>query len=278
MKIATLRIDGSTVAARRDADQFTLIDAFADAGALLTHPEWRQIAENSSGRTIPADVADFAPVIPRPGKIVCVGLNYRSHILEMGRELPDYPTLFSKFPETLVGAYDDIELPDEDASVDWEAELGVVIGKGGRRITEEQAAEHIAGFTVCSDISMRTWQFRTGEWLQGKNWEKSTPLGPELTTRDEWSPGPMIRTLVDGEVVQEASTGDLVHGPEHLVSYISTMVTLNPGDLIITGTPGGVGHARSPQRYLEEGQQLETMIDGLGTLRNYARAAVTARV
>lgn len=276
MKIATLRLNGSTVAARRDDDRFTVIDGYSDVDALLAQPGWRQIADAASGAVVPANTADFAPVVQRPGKIICVGLNYRSHILEMGRELPDYPTLFSKFPETLIGANDDIDLPTEDAAVDWEAELGVVIGKRGRRIAESQASEHIAGFTVCSDISMRTWQFRTNEWLQGKNWEKSTPLGPELTTRDEWTPGPMIRTLVDGEVVQEASTGDLVHGPEYLVSYVSTMVTLNPGDLIITGTPGGVGHARSPQRYLEEGQVVETVIDGLGTLRNQARAAVPA--
>lgn len=278
MKISTLRIDGTTIAARHDGDYYTTIHGFVDVGSLLTRPDWKQLAETASGTKIPVAEADLAPVIPRPGKIFCVGLNYRAHIEEMGRDLPKYPTLFAKVPETLIGAFDDIELPSEDVAVDWEAELGVVIGKQGRRIPENEAADHIAGFTVCSDISMRTWQFRTNEWLQGKNWEKSTPLGPVLTTKDEWSLGSKIRTIVDGETLQEASTDDLVHGPEYLVSYISTMVTLNPGDLIITGTPGGVGHAQSPKRYLSDGQVVETTIEGLGTLKNKARSTEPVRV
>ncbi|MDQ0680520.1 acylpyruvate hydrolase [Arthrobacter pascens] len=212
-------------------------------------------------------------MITKPGKIICVGLNYRKHIQEMGRELPEYPTLFSKYAETLIGPTDDIELPEQDNAIDWEAELAVIIGKSGRHITERDAADHIAGYSVCNDVSMRTWQFRTKEWLQGKNWENSTPLGPVLVTTDEWTPGSTITTRVDGELMQEASTGDLVHGPEFLVSYISTMITLHPGDVIITGTPGGVGHARQPQRYLGDGQVLETSIEGIGTLRNRAVAA-----
>ncbi|MCG2624472.1 fumarylacetoacetate hydrolase family protein [Arthrobacter sp. I2-34] len=278
MRLATLRTTKGTTAVRRDGDTYTEIQGFADVGALLAHPDWATIAAEADGAQHPAAEAQLASVVTAPSKIVCVGLNYRTHILEMGRDLPEYPTLFSKYAETLIGAHDDIELPAEDAAIDWEAELAVIIGTGGRRISEADAAAHIAGYSVCNDVSMRSWQFRTKEWLQGKNWEHSTPLGPELVTPDEWTPGGAIRTVVDGEVMQEASTGDLVHGPEFLISYISTMITLNPGDVIITGTPGGVGHARKPQRYLTEGQVVETSIEGLGTLRNRATATVGAAV
>ncbi|WP_121867912.1 fumarylacetoacetate hydrolase family protein [Glutamicibacter nicotianae] len=279
MKLATIRTENGTAAVRQDGDSYTLIAGYSSVDKLLRESNWKQIAADatgsaSAGTEFAVAERELAPLVTTPGKIICVGLNYRTHILEMGRELPEYPTLFSKYAETLIGATDDIELPTEDTAIDWEAELAVVIGKSGRRIPEAEATKHIAGYSICNDVSMRTWQFRTKEWLQGKNWENSTPLGPFLATTDEWSPGGTIRTTVDGEVMQEASTGDLVHGPEFLVSYISTMISLNPGDVIITGTPGGVGHARKPQRYLTDGQVVETSIEGLGSLRNRASGKI----
>lgn len=275
MRLATLRTSNGTAAARQDDGKYTVIPGYSDVGELLADPEWKTIAAAATGAPqfdATAEDADLASVVPKPGKIICVGLNYRKHIQEMGRDLPEYPTLFSKYAETLIGPNDDIELPAQDDAIDWEGELAVIIGKSGRHIAEDEAAGHIAGYSICNDVSMRTWQFRTKEWLQGKNWENSTPLGPVLVTTDEWTPGGIISTRVDNELMQEASTGDLVHGPEFLVSYISTMITLNPGDVIITGTPGGVGHARQPQRYLSHGQILETSIEGIGTLRNRAVA------
>ena len=161
-----------------------------DVGALLRTPDWRALAESADGRRHRLGDLDLAAVVPAPSKVVCVGLNYRNHILEMGRDLPDHPTLFAKFPATLTGPYDDIALPPEDDALDWEAELTVVIGTRCRRVTPEQAEDAIAGYTVANDISMRTWQFRTNEWLQGKAWEASTPVGPALVTADEWQPGP----------------------------------------------------------------------------------------
>jgi acylpyruvate hydrolase len=239
-----------------------------DVGALLAVPAWRDQVVDSAAATHRLGDLRLAPVVPAPSKVICVGLNYRAHILEMGRDLPEYPTLFAKFPSTLTGPFDDIVAPPEDEALDWEAELTVVVGAPCRRVTEAEAADVIAGYTVANDISMRSWQFRTKEWLQGKAWDASTPVGPVLVTADEWKPGPTITATVNGEEMQSATTGDLLFGPEALVAYISTMVTLQPGDLILTGTPGGVGRARNPARYLSAGDVVETAIDGLGTLRN----------
>jgi len=268
MKLLTLRTTNGTRAVRQDGELLTEIDGFTDVGELLKNPDWKAIAAVATGAIHSLSGASLAAVIPNPGKIICVGLNYRTHILEMGLPLPEYPTLFSKYAETLIGSSDDIELPSEDEAVDWEAELAVIIGTAGRHISVADATAHIAGYTICNDVSMRTWQFRSVEWLQGKNWEHSTPLGPALVTSDEFTPGGTIRSIVNEEVVQEASTGDLVHDAQFLVSYISTMITLKPGDVIITGTPEGVGHAREPKRYLADGDLLTTTIDGLGELRN----------
>lgn len=267
MRIATIRTVDGTRAVRVDGDAAVEIDA-ADVGELLRRPDWRDVAAGADGPRHAWQEADLAPVVPNPGKILCVGLNYRTHILEMGRDLPEHPTLFAKFPDTLAGAHDDLEAPSEDPQLDWEAELTVVIGATVRRGDLAESAAAIAGYTVANDVSMRGWQFRTKEWLQGKAWERSTPVGPVVVTTDEWAPGETIRAEVNGEKVQEASTGDLVHDPVALVAYISTMTTLRPGDLILTGTPGGVGHARKPARYLVAGDVVETSVDGIGSLRN----------
>jgi len=272
MRLLTLRRNNgtgnSTTAVRQDGDTLTEIPGFADVGSLLKDPAWEEKAAAASGATHPVAGADLAPVVPFPGKIICVGHNYRNHIKEMGRDIPEYPTLFAKYAESLIGPNDDLALPQESDTVDWEAELAVVIGKTGRRISEADASDHIAGYSVLNDISMRDYQFRTIQWLQGKTWEKSTPFGPALVTGDEFSAGPLMTSAVDGEIQQQTPTGDLVFTPEFLVSYISTIITLNPGDVIATGTPGGVGHAQDPKRYLQEGQLLVTTIEGLGQLNN----------
>lgn len=270
MKLATIRTADGTRAVRVDGDTAVEIDAAVatDVGTLLAHGDWRALAEAAAGAEHAWSDVDLAPVVPNPGKTLCVGLNYRTHILEMGRDLPEYPTLFAKFADTLTGPTDDIAAPPEDEALDWEAELVVVIGDVVRRATPEQAEAAIAGYTVANDVSMRSYQFRTKEWLQGKMWDRSTPVGPVVVTTDEWQPGASIRASVNGEGMQEASTGDLVHGPVDLVAYLSTIVTLRAGDLILTGTPGGVGHARKPPRYLKAGDEVVTSIDGIGELRN----------
>jgi len=281
MKLATLRNDGSTIAVRIDGDlatgTITEIAGAADVGALLADPNWRERAAAASGPVRPVgELADreWAPVVPNPRKIVCVGLNYRNHILEMGRELPEFPTLFAKYPEALVGPYDDIELPAiADGAVDWEAELAVVIGAPARRVSVADAPNFIAGYSVMNDVTMRDYQYRSPEWFQGKTFEATAPFGPVLVTSDEYALGGLLRGAVDGETVQQTPTDDLVFGPAELVAYISEIFTLQPGDVIVTGTPGGVGHARKPQRYLTPGQTLTTSVEGIGELRNGIVAA-----
>ena len=274
MKLATLRAGDGTRAVRVDSDGYTDLGV-PDVGVLLADPSWPQLA---AGATDPFDsgpAAELAPVVPNPAKIICVGLNYGSHIREMGRDIPAFPTLFAKFPEALIGPTDPIELAPESDSVDWEAELAVVIGRTARRASADEAAASIAGFAVLNDVTMRDWQYRTPEWLQGKTFERTTPFGPVLVTPDEL-PGGVRPTLdisctVDGAIVQKAETADLVFDPVDLVEYISTILTLRPGDVIATGTTGGVGHARKPPRYLHSGSRVVTEISGIGRLDNVAR-------
>ncbi|MFF5343667.1 fumarylacetoacetate hydrolase family protein [Streptomyces althioticus] len=270
MKLATLRTADGTRAVRLDGE--TLVDlGYADLGELFAQDDWRNQAADASGTTYPVDCADFAPVVPRPSKVVCVGHNYTNHIKEMGRDLPNHPTLFPKFAETLLGANDDIVKPDETDALDWEVELAVVVGKRVRRADERQAADAVAGFTVMNDISARDWQFRTIEWTQGKIWEATTPVGPYVVTPDEVGgvrPALQVTTTVDGEVMQQDDTGTLLFDPVFLVQYISTVITLNPGDIIATGTPAGVGNARDPKVFLLPGQTVVTEITGLGACVN----------
>jgi acylpyruvate hydrolase len=276
VRLATIRNGGSTRAIRIDGDRYAALGA-PDVGALLASPDWRREAEGAGAAQTPLDGVEYAPVVPRPGKIICVGLNYRAHILEMGRELPQAPTLFGKYAESLIGATDPVALPPETEAMDWEAELAVVIGAPVRRASEAAAAAAIAGFSVLNDVTMRDWQNRTKQWLQGKTFEGTTPLGPVLVTPDELpggtTPALELRCAVDGEEMQKASTGDLVFGPVDLVRYISIILTLQPGDVIATGTPGGVGHARKPPRRLTDGSRLVTEISGIGRLDNRVSAA-----
>lgn len=283
MKLATIRLtdeNGAEVTravklSTADGTQVHVDLGVADLGTFLADAEWhaKAVAATPAGAaTYAAEDADFAPVVPNPSKIVCVGLNYRSHIEEMGRDLPQYPVLFAKFADTLAGANDDIVKPAETEMFDWECELTVVVGRTVRHASERQAADAIAGFTAAIDYSLRDWQFRTREWLQGKVWEATTPVGPYLVTPDELQGGvrPRLdaRLTVDGAVKQTANTSDLLFDPVWIVKYVSTMITLRPGDLILTGTNGGVGHARDPQEFLWGGETVEIAIQGIGAATN----------
>ncbi|WP_284763852.1 fumarylacetoacetate hydrolase family protein [Arthrobacter sp. efr-133-R2A-63] len=272
MKLATLRmVGGSTTAALATGADSYLALPCTDVGALLAQPQWRTIVEKAAtagghGITDP----ELAPLLPRAGKVICCGLNYGDHIQEMGRELPEYPTLFAKYADTLIGPADTIHVHDS-AKVDWEAELAVVVGSVLYRADEDQALAAIAGYTIANDVSMRDWQNRTLQWFQGKAFDGTTPVGPVLVTADEVDGDFEVRGYVNGELVQHGNTSTLVFGPAKLLSYISQFTILRPGDLVLTGTPGGVGMGMRPPRFLNDGDLLTTEIDGIGRLENQFR-------
>ncbi|MEX1007299.1 MAG: fumarylacetoacetate hydrolase family protein [Acidimicrobiia bacterium] len=274
MRLATIRTGDGTHAARVDGNTLVELE-YPDVGALLRSGhdplERAERGEHVTGAEHPLAGADFAPVVLDPGKIVCVGVNYADHIAEMGREAPEFPTLFAKFTDALIGARDAIVLPGVSDMVDWEVELAVVIGRTVRHASPDEAAAAIAGFTVANDISMRDFQNRTLQWLQGKTFEHATPVGPWMVTPDEvggTAPDLELTCEVDGVVRQRSRTSQLVFGPAAVVAYLSNVVSLRPGDLVLTGTPGGVGNAMDPPVYLHAGEVVRTAIEGIGELVN----------
>ncbi|WP_030434810.1 fumarylacetoacetate hydrolase family protein [Actinoplanes subtropicus] len=271
MRLSTVRIGNRTVAARQDGDGLVLLP-HADVVALLTTgDDWPARAAAATGERIPLAGASLAPVVPHPNKIICLGLNYATHIAEMGRPTPEYPTLFAKYDGALVGARDPIHAPAVSDQLDWEAELGVVIGRPGRHVPRERALDHVAGYTVVNDVTVRDWQHRTREFLSGKTFEATTPVGPALVTPDELPAGGAglaISCAVDGRTMQKSTTADLLFDVAAIIAYVSRIITLQPGDLICTGTPGGVGAGRDPEVFLQPGQELVTTVEGIGELRN----------
>src|SRR3954464_13589907 len=209
--------------------------------------------------------------IERPAKIIRVGLNYRAHAEETGAELPKAPLLFAKWPNTLIGHGEPILLPDESKEVDYEAELGVVIGSGGRPIPEAKALEHVRGYICVNDVSARDLQFADGQWTRGKSPDTFCPVGPRLVPRQE-GPDPQalgIRAILNGETVQDSNTGNMTFGVAAIIAYITQTVTLEPGDLIATGTPAGVGAFWKPQpRFMKPGDEITIEIDGIGSITN----------
>jgi acylpyruvate hydrolase len=266
MKLATIRTADGSRAARVEGDELVLLP-FDDVGQLVASgPDWTDRAANGAGERVPLAGWNFAPVIPRPEKIFCVGLNYADHAAEANLDIPEYPTLFSKYSRSLLGALDDLVLPTISDAVDWEIELGVVIGSAVRDVDEGDADRAVAGYTIVNDVSMRDWQLRTSQWLPGKTLEDSTPVGPYLVTPDEVDHARSLdmRLTIDGELMQHSSTDKMVFSVAELIAYISKFITLVPGDLICTGTMSGVGHVRKPPMYLKAGNVVSCTIDGLG--------------
>ena len=271
MRLATVTTaDGSTAAAWQDGGdgRWRRLPA-ADLSAYL-----REHGVAEAPVLARAELVDAVPVLPlpSPAKVVCCGLNYGDHIEEAGRERPAYPTLFAKYADTLIGPGATIELP-AGVEADWEAELAVVVGTDLRHATREQARAGIAGYTVANDVSVRDWQRRTLQWFQGKAWDATTPLGPVVVTPDELDPeaGVEVVCRVNGIERQRGNTKTLVFDSAALLAYISTFTVLRPGDVVLTGTPGGVGMAMTPPTYLADGDVVETGIAGIGTLTNVVR-------
>jgi len=290
MRLVTFEREGAPrLGAVREtsAGAWDLVDLAAhDAGAprslrhLLEQGEKRmkEVARiAATGPAAPLDKTRLLPPVVDPQKVICVGLNYADHAAETGATVGDEPVIFCKFPSTLIGHEAEIELPPESSEVDYEAELVVVIGRRARRIDRAAAWDHIAGYSCGHDVSARDWQkHKPGkQWLLGKSFDTFGPLGPWMATRDEIAdPGNLpIQLRLNGAVMQNSNTKQLIFPIDFLVSYLSHVCTLLPGDLIYTGTPPGVGTARTPPVYLKPGDVAEVTIEGLGTLRNTVVAA-----
>ena len=210
------------------------------------------------------------PVIPNPGAIFCVGLNYSEHVLETGRTLTDVPTIFLRTTASQVAHEETIVKPPESSQLDFEGEIAVIIGRGGRRISESDAWSHIVGYACYNDASIRDWQLATTQWTAGKNFWRTGAFGPWMVTADEILPGQRLTltTRLNGQEVQRATTDHLIHSIPRQIAYISAFTPLEPGDVIVTGTPGGIGSKRNPPLFMKIGDVCEVEVDAIGVLRN----------
>jgi acylpyruvate hydrolase len=241
--------------------------AHADAAAAID-----AAAARAAGLVFGMDEPGFrleAPV-PRPGKVLAVGVNYRDHAAETGVELPERPVIFTKTPNAIVGPGAAIHRPRASTHLDWEGELVAVIGRPARHVSADRALEHVAGWTIGHDGSVRDWQRHSRTMIMGKGFDHGSPTGPWVVTRDELpaADGLALRTWVNAELMQESNTRQLVFGVPALIAYLSTAFTLEPGDLLFTGTPGGIGGARKPPRFLQPGDVVRIEIEGVGRLEN----------
>ena len=219
-----------------------------------------------------ADV-HLLPVVPNPGKILCVGLNYATHVAETGREQKEHPAIFTRWADTLIADGDALIRPPESTRFDYEGELAVIIGKGGRRISADTAMEHVAGYAVFNDASVRDWQRHNIQFTPGKNFPATGAFGPAMVTPDAVSDlgSQRVQTRVNGQLVQDQPVSDMIWGIAEVIAYCSTFTTLHPGDVIATGTPGGVGDKRNPPLYLKSGDEVTVSIGEIGTLTNPIR-------
>jgi len=255
-------------------------DTIRDAGAGLRakYPDLKAVIaadaigelRSADGETLTADSVSFIPTIQNPDKIICIGLNYLGHIKETGRDRPEYPSIFTRYPSTVVGHDQPMIRPKASDKFDYEGEFAVVIGKRGRAIAKDKAFDHVAGYTGFNDGSIRDYQRHTTQFWGGKNFDRSGSMGPWIVTPDELGDvdSQTLVTRLNGEVMQETSIGDLAFKVPDLIAYVSTITELLPGDIIATGTPSGVGFFRDPKVFMKAGDRIEVEISGIGTLRN----------
>lgn len=278
MQIASFECDGEPLYGVRAGDGIRAASAalrarYPDLASLLRAEALDELAADEGGELLVMDEVGFLPVIPRPDKTLCVGVNYRPHIEEMGREVPDYPVVFVRFPGSQVGHGQPIIRPRVSEQFDFEGELAVVIGKPARHVDRGDALDYVAGYCCFMDGSVRDWQRHTMQFTAGKNFDRSGASGPWLATSDAIGDPTRLEltTRVNGEVMQQGRLADLLFDIPFLIEYCSTFAELLPGDLIATGTPGGVGAAREPPRWLSDGDIVEVDIPGVGLLSNRVR-------
>jgi 2-keto-4-pentenoate hydratase/2-oxohepta-3-ene-1,7-dioic acid hydratase in catechol pathway len=246
-------------------DALVSIDGLARGGAAALDAARKA----SSGVGQEYDRADFAPSTPNPPRILCLGVNYADHAIEGGRAVPTWPESFVRGSGSVIGAYDDLVKPAFSDRFDYEGELAIVVGRGGRYVKAEDAFSAILGYSVMNDGSAREWQRAATQWTPGKNFEGTMPIGPEVVTVDEVDVTNLaITTTLNGQVMQSARTSDMIVSVAKAIEYFSSFTTLRPGDVIATGTPGGVGFARTPPVWLVPGDTIEVTVEGIGTISN----------
>ncbi|KQS65703.1 fumarylacetoacetate hydrolase family protein [Modestobacter sp. Leaf380] len=251
----------------------TVLDRFGDQLPELSAAVDQQLAAGSPTAVGSVDEVHLGPPVTDPAKVLCIGLNYADHVGETGRALPTHPDVFAKFASTLIGPADDIACSSVSDKLDFEGEVGVVIGRRCRRVTEEQALDHVAGLTVVNDLTARDLQYNGTQWLPGKAVDGSTPCGPALVTLDEVGDvqNLQVSTWVDGEQMQSSTTARMIFSVAAIVSYVSQFLELSPGDIIATGTPEGIGSKRTPPRWLAPGSTVEVRVQHVGSVRNTVR-------
>lgn len=262
------RADGTASYGRIVGDQ--VFDLGGETGGSLRQAIASGLDGSVNGVPVPAASVTWLPVIPDPAKIFCIGLNYASHIAEMGNVQKARPAVFTRWPDTLVGHGQPLVRPKATERFDYEGELAVVVGQGGRRIRREDAAGHVLGYAVFNDASVRDWQRHNSQFTPGKNFPGTGGFGPALVTADEIGDlaAQRVQTRVNGVLLQDQPVADLIHDVPALIAYLSAFTPLAPGDVIVTGTPGGVGDGRDPPIYLRAGDVVEVSIGEIGTLRN----------
>jgi len=273
MKLARIRVDGSVWLARREEEQYILLRTESDhvAADAIREALADEFDFRCSGEPIGHDDAELLAPIARPSKIIAIGLNYPMHVRESSAEPPTKPLVFVKTPNSLIGPGEAIVVDNEASSqVDYEAELVAIIGKRARHVDRARALDHVLGYTAGNDVSARDVQFSDGQWVRGKSFDTFCPLGPWIVTRDEISdPQSMaIGTDLNGDRLQNDNTANMIFDVATIISYVSKYITLEPGDLVFTGTPDGVGFARTPPRYLSPGGVVSVFIEQIGALTN----------
>ncbi len=262
-------IAGDSVIDLTSAGFLTLQDLIRHGS--VAHPAIDKLIEDPpAAAKLPLDKAKLLAPIPRPNKLICVGLNYLDHAKETGAEVPKVPTIFNKFATSVIGPGDNVVLPKVSKAPDFEAELAFVIGEGGRHIAAEDWSKHVFGYTIVNDVTARDYQRATTQWLMGKTFDTFAPIGPWIVTADE-IPDPHaldIQLEINGEVLQDSNTRELIFKIPELIAFLSSVFTLEPGDIVSTGTPAGVGFTRKPPRFLRPGEEMIVRIQGIGELRN----------
>jgi acylpyruvate hydrolase len=274
MRFVSFEKNGEATLGVRNGDKVCVIGNESLESLLARGADLAALAQSSlNGQTVAVEGLKFLPPLQRPPKIICVGLNFSDHTSESKYEQPNYPTLFFRVHTSLIAHEQPMVRPSvsDSEGLDFEGEIAVILGKGGRHIAKEDALSYVAGYSLFNDGSVREYQFKTPQWTVGKNFDGTGAFGPDLVTADELPPGVKglrLETRLNGEVVQSASTDEMVFDVESLISIISEAITLEPGDVIVSGTPSGIGWARTPKLFMRAGDMCEVSVEKIGTLRN----------